>query len=123
MPQEYLTVINKKYRVIKDTPVTYIAQSGQLSGEATITFKVGQNILGVEYVQGLVSTTPEGTAVDPNEVGQTLVQLPKENLEEVKSILAPENVKKYALLWAMAATGLVFGVYYLVKVKKVFKKA
>lgn len=114
---------NRKYKVIVNTPVTYIATSGQLSGEATVTFLVGQTITGAELVQGFVSTTPEGTAVNFDEVGQTLVQLPIQNLEEIKSILDPENVKKYALLWVFAGLGLISGAYYLIKVKKVFKKS
>jgi len=123
MPQEsIITPNNRKFKVIVNTPVTYIATSGQLSGEATVTFLVGQTIVGAELVKGFVSTTPEGTAVNFTEVGQTMVQLPIANLEEVKSILDPVNVKKYALLWGMAAMGALAGLYYLIKVKKVFKK-
>ena len=114
---------NRTFKVTKNTPVTYIASSGQLSGEATIVFTVGQQIVGAELVQGFVSTTPEGTAVNFDEVGQTLVQLPIENLQEVRSIIDPVNVKKYALLWALAGLGLISGAYYLIAVKKVFKKA
>lgn len=113
---------NRTFKVTKNTPVTYIATSGQLSGEATIVFTVGQQIVGAELVQGFVFTTPEGTAVNFEEVGQTLVQIPIENLSEVKSIIDPVNVKKYALLWVLAGLGLVSGIYYLVGVKKVFKK-
>lgn len=113
---------NRTFKVTKNTPVTYIASSGQLSGEATIVFTVGQQIVGAELVKGFVSTTPEGTAVNFDEVGQTLVQLPTENLSEVKSIIDPVNVKKYALLWVFAGLGAVSAAYYLIRVKKVFKK-
>lgn len=120
MPQENIPANNRKFKVIVNTPVTYIATSGQLSGEATVVFTVGQQIMGAELVKGFVSTTPEGTAVNFDEVGQTLVQLPIENLSEVKSII-PEAMKKYTLLWVLAGLGAVSAAYYLIKVKKVFK--
>jgi len=109
---------NKKWMVTKLTKIPYTAVSGQLSGESTAIFPVGGVITGIQTSPLFVATTPEGSAVDPNMVGQTIIQVPISNLEEVKDKPLDLKNKKYALLGVLAGLGLISGAFYYLKLRK-----
>jgi hypothetical protein len=116
-----MTTNNKTYIITKHTVVTYTAYTDLLSGEVSKVFPVGATIVGANIVKDMVVTTPEGRAYDPNNLDQTMVQIPLANVRLAES--GEENTQSKKPNLVMIGFGIlgVFAVYYALKYAKVIK--